>query len=95
MALAEDFIEQGKKMYDAKRFEEARHLFEAKIKIEPKNATAHYLLANVFLELKQTADAQKEYQKSAELDPSGMAGQYSRLALSFILTLIYLSVHFS
>ncbi len=84
VALAEDFLDEGKKMYAAKRFEEARHFFEAEIKTNPKNTIAHYLLANVLLELKQTADAQKEYQKSEELDPNGIAGQYSRLALSSI-----------
>jgi tetratricopeptide (TPR) repeat protein len=84
MALAANYYQEGKEMYEAKHFERAKECFEAEIKNRPENAAAHYLLANVYLELGQREQAQQEYKKSVQLDPTSPAGRYSRIALASI-----------
>jgi len=81
-AMAADLIADGKHFYETSDFEKARQCFETQISHKPKDATAHYLLGNVFVALRRNGDAAKEYQTAADLDPSGTVGKYSRLGLS-------------
>lgn len=80
--LASDSTDPGIEMYEAGHLEQAKQYFQSEISANPKNASAHYLLANVLVKLKQIVDAQSEYEKAEQLDPHGPVGRYSRSALS-------------
>ena len=82
MSLADNATDLGVLMYKAGHLEQAKQYFAAQIATDPKNAGAHYMLANVLLELRQTDEAQKQYRLSETLDPYGSTGKYSRLALT-------------
>ena len=81
-ALALDDVEAGKKLYIDGKFDKAARCFQSAIAEDPDDATAHYLLANSFLALKQFAAAIAEYRTASQLDYSGTAGRYSRQALT-------------
>jgi tetratricopeptide (TPR) repeat protein len=69
-------------MYKAGYLEQAEQYYEAKIAADPKqNADSHYMLGNILLQLKRPLAAKKEYRLSADLNPFGSTGKYSRQAL--------------
>ena len=66
------------------RLDKAAKCFIAELADDPHDASAHYLLANVYLSLQRTGLAIAEYRKGSALDPHGQAGQLSRQALASI-----------
>ncbi len=81
VSLATDAIDPGVLLYKARHLEQAKQYYEAEIAAAPKNAQAHYMLANILLDLNQSDEAKKQYQICITLDRYGSAGKYSRLAL--------------
>ena len=73
-------------MYMTGDYPDAGKCLEAEIAKEPKNASAHYLMGNVFFAEKRMDDAAREYELAAKLAPTSAVGQYSRLALSTVAT---------
>ncbi len=57
--LANNDIDSGVHMYQAGHLDEAKQYFQSKIASSPKDAHAHYMLANVFVGLKQYANAKE------------------------------------
>jgi len=82
VSVAANAIDPGMLMYKAGHLEQAKQYYEAEIVAAPKNANAHYMLANILLGLKRSDDARKEYKFAEVLDPYGSTGQCSRLALT-------------
>jgi hypothetical protein len=54
------------------------------LKLEPSNATAHYLMANCLLKLGRAAEAGKEYYAAESLAPRSKIADYSRIARTHI-----------
>jgi tetratricopeptide (TPR) repeat protein len=79
--LSIDDLETGKKLYAEGKLDQAARRFQSILAEDPKNATAHYLLGNVYLALKHLPLAITEYQKASALDARGQVGGYSRQAL--------------
>jgi tetratricopeptide (TPR) repeat protein len=80
--LASSLTDEGMQYYNAGQFQNAGGCFLAEIKAHPTDASAHYLLGNVYLKLNRSAEATSEYQKASSLEPNGSIGQYSRAALA-------------
>jgi tetratricopeptide (TPR) repeat protein len=56
---AETFIKEGVELHDAGKYDDAIVKFEAAIKLEPKNYTAHYEIANTYVTQKNFKKALK------------------------------------
>jgi len=82
---AGQLMDEGMRLYSAGQFEKSGGCFAAEIKQNPMDASAHYLLGNVYLKLNRTAEAVSEYQKASSLEPNGSVGQYSRQALATLV----------
>lgn len=76
-AEASQLTDEGMRFYNAGQFDKAGAYFEAEIKANPNDATAHYLLGNSFVKLNRVAEAQAAYERAIMLDPKGNVGQYS------------------
>ena len=77
-------LEEGKQFYANGRLDKAARCFSAELAEDPHDATAHYLLGNVYLALQHISSAIIEYRKCAALDAHGQAGNLSRMALASI-----------
>ena len=62
-------IEEGVKLHDAEKYKEAVEQFEAALKIEPKNITANYEMANTLIALEDYKKAIKFADKVIDLKP--------------------------
>ena len=83
-AYANDLVAAGEKSYAQADYKSALDSFRLETLKSPKNASAHYLLANTYEKLGCKSDAIHEYQVASRLDRVGQAGAYSRFALSII-----------
>lgn len=83
-AFAANLMEEGKQYYSQSNFGKAEKSFEAEIKANPKNADAHYMLGNVYVELDREKEAVQEYNQSLHLDPHGVTSLYCQKALTAI-----------
>jgi tetratricopeptide (TPR) repeat protein len=82
-SFADDYmLKLGDKYYKAGDYQNAANSWQSSLAANPKNAYAHYMLANALVNLKQNAQAGAEYTKAAELDPNGPIGTYSKQALA-------------
>jgi tetratricopeptide (TPR) repeat protein len=75
---ADDLVAKGKQFYQQGKYQKAEQCLESQIRLHPKDATAHYLLGNVYVALLKNSKAAREYQTAAVLDPKGSVGEYSR-----------------
>ncbi len=62
-------LQKGIELYNSKNYGEAVAALNDVVKEEPENADAHAWLGLSLLGEKKTSEAQKEFQKAAELDP--------------------------
>lgn len=69
---AENLLEEGNRFYTEGNFGSAARCFQAEIKANPKDAHAHYLMANTLLELGRNNEALIEYEQALKLEPSGV-----------------------
>lgn len=78
-------FEKGVALYGKADYQAALPLLEAAIKSgKAKDATAHYYLANTYLQLGRQAEALREYSVSLRLDPSGPSSGYCQQAINRI-----------
>ncbi|HEY9731348.1 MAG TPA: tetratricopeptide repeat protein [Drouetiella sp.] len=70
VASAESLLDEGKRFYIQANFGKAERCFEAEVKANPKDANAHYMLANTILELGRRSEALAEYQQALKLNPT-------------------------
>jgi tetratricopeptide (TPR) repeat protein len=82
---ASALTDEGMQLYNAGQFQRSGSCFLAEIQANPTNASAHYLLGNVYTKLNRKAEAISEYQKASTLEPNDSVGQYSRAALAALL----------
>jgi tetratricopeptide (TPR) repeat protein len=68
---AESLLEEGNRFYTEGNFGSAARCFHAEIKANPKDAHAHYLMANTLLELGRKNEALIEYEQALKLEPTG------------------------
>lgn len=83
--FAESMMEEGKRFYNESNFGKAEKALEAEIRANPKNADAHYMLGNVFVELVREKEAIQEYKESLKISPNGVTSQYCQKALDQIM----------
>jgi tetratricopeptide (TPR) repeat protein len=82
---AENYFEQAQHYYGAGEIATAKQYLQKELAVHPKNAIAHYYLANSLLKSGQNNEAIKEYQSCISIDPQCPSAQYSRLALNSLL----------
>src|SRR5262245_53116274 len=71
----EKLLESGKKYLAESKYSEATIQLRSAINVNPQLAEAHYLLATVYLETGQIADAKQELFKTVQLQPRNTAAQ--------------------
>jgi len=83
-ATAQQDFSQGFELIRAGKLKEAADKFERGLKVEPKNAQAHFYLAEAYLGLKQNDKAKAHYQKSLEIDSNGSVAQDTKERLELL-----------
>jgi len=81
-ARADNEYSSAMELYKSQHYREALAAAEQCIKIQPGNASAHYLLALILIKNDAVASAVVHLNKAIKIDPDGPAGQYSRLELA-------------
>jgi len=66
---ANDLLVEGKRLYDARKYEEAVASFDKAIEIDPKNADAWNHKGNAIYYFSRFDDAIACYDKAIEIDP--------------------------
>ena len=66
----EDFFNEGVKLFDAKKFEDAKFLFERSIVFEPKHANSYLYLAKIYKEQKNLKKEEKNLETTLLIDPT-------------------------
>jgi len=64
-----DYLAEGFKALDAKRYDQAAQLFSQAVQADPKDYAAHFHLALAYSLLSKDAEATAEYEKTLELKP--------------------------
>ncbi len=72
---------QGRQHYEMGDFEMAARLFATACERDPKDALAHYFLANSYASLGLHEKASAEYRKTLALDPDSKIGRWSQEVL--------------
>jgi tetratricopeptide (TPR) repeat protein len=80
-ALADQFLQNGIKEYNAGRYTEALGCFGAAKGTDSNNPILHYYLANCFIHINQKTDAIKEYQLTLALNPDSNLANHCHTAL--------------
>jgi Flp pilus assembly protein TadD len=70
-ASSETAFNQGAILWNAKKYAEAKPMFEAAIKANPENAEAHYMLAMASLNVGQLNEARTAFQNYLKVAPNG------------------------
>jgi tetratricopeptide (TPR) repeat protein len=84
-ASATDYlVNLGERYYKSGDYANAAESLRSAIRKTPQNAYAHYMLGNTLLLLHKASEAEEEYKFSAQLDPNGQIGKYSKQAISKI-----------
>lgn len=63
----------------ARQFDKSAEVYRKAIEARPDDANLHNNLGNVYVQMNKTAEAQKEFQKAAEIDPAGASRYYFNL----------------
>ena len=66
----EDFFNEGVKLFEAKKFDDAKFLFERSVVFEPKHANSYLYLAKIFEEEKNDNEKDKNLNTALLLDPT-------------------------
>jgi len=65
---AQNPVDEGKKLFDAKKYDEAKAIFEQVVKSKPHDAQANYFLSRIYLHSGDFEQAQKYLEKAVEID---------------------------
>ena len=65
----ENFFIEGVKLFDAKKYDDAKFLFERSIVFEPKNAKSYLYLAKIYKEKKDQKKVEKNLEATLLIDP--------------------------
>ena len=65
----ENFFTEGVKLFDAKKYDDAKFLFERSIVFEPKNAKSYLYLAKIYKEKKDQKKVEKNLEATLLIDP--------------------------
>ena len=79
----QSFIQKGIQLHDASKFAEAISQFEAAIKIEPKNSTAHYEMANTYLAMEKYNETIDHAEKSLKFQKYKDAEAYTLIGTAY------------
>ncbi len=79
------FIQKGIQLHDAGKFAEAISQFEAAVKIEPDNSTAHYEMANTFIAMEKYDATIEHAEKSLKLQKDKNAEAYTLIGTAYDL----------
>jgi tetratricopeptide (TPR) repeat protein len=78
-----DFIKKGIELHDASKFDEAITAFETALKIEPKNSTAHYEIANTYTAMQKYEEAIDHAEKVIKLKDGNLGEAYTLLGTAY------------
>ena len=65
----ENFFTEGVKLFDAKKYDDAKFLFERSIVFEPKHAKSYLYLAKIYKEKKEEKKEEKNLEATLLIDP--------------------------
>jgi len=65
----EGFFSEGVKLFDAKKYDEAKFLFERSIVFEPKHAKSYLYLAKIYKEKENQKKEEKNLETTLLIDP--------------------------
>ena len=66
----EEFFNEGVKLFKAKKFDDAKFLFERSIVFEPKHATSYLYLAKIYKEQEDLKKEEKNLETTLLIDPA-------------------------
>tara|TARA_X000001036_G_scaffold80927_1_gene72792 strand:+ start:1732 stop:2172 length:441 start_codon:yes stop_codon:yes gene_type:complete len=66
----ENFFEEGVKLFNIKRYEEAKFLFERSIVLNPKHSNSYLYLAKIYKEEENKKKEKKNLETTLLIDPS-------------------------
>ena len=72
----EDFFNEGVKLFEAKKFDDAKFLFERSVVFEPKHANSYLYLAKIFRIEKNKKEEEKNIETALLLDPTNEEATY-------------------
>jgi hypothetical protein len=78
----EDLFGKGQTAYQTGDYTRAMQLFDSEVRQNPRNASAHYMLAETFCKLARKPEAISEFRIALSLAKTGTVADYSRSALS-------------
>ncbi|MDR3616619.1 MAG: tetratricopeptide repeat protein [Candidatus Obscuribacterales bacterium] len=70
------------RLYQANKIDEAKAALEQMLLKYPQDASAHYLLGNVFVRLQQKTKALIEYSSAMQLDKTGTVANFARTGIN-------------
>ena len=78
-------LANARKYVESQEYKKAVIEFKNVIQIDPKDASAHYELGEVYLKLKKGSEAFRSFQKTTEIDPDHLDAQL-KLGNIYLLT---------
>ena len=66
----EDFFNEGVKLFEAKKFDDAKFLFERSVVFEPKHASSYLYLAKIYKEKEDDKKEEKNLETTLLIDPA-------------------------
>ena len=66
----EEFFNEGVKLFEAKKFDDAKFLFERSIVFEPKHAESYLYLAKIYKEQEDLKKEEKNLETTLLIDPA-------------------------
>ena len=66
----EEFFNEGVKLFEAKKFDDAKFLFERSIVFEPKHAASYLYLAKIYKEQEDLKKEEKNLETTLLIDPA-------------------------
>ena len=72
----ENFFDEAVKMYQSKKYEEARFMFERNIVFNPKDTNSYLYLAKIFNKEKNKKEEEKNINTALLIDPSNEEALY-------------------
>jgi DNA-binding SARP family transcriptional activator len=66
----EDFFKEGVKLFEAKKFDDAKFLFERSVVFEPKHASSYLYLAKIYKEKEDDKKEEKNLETTLLIDPA-------------------------
>jgi hypothetical protein len=70
------------RLYQANKIDEAKAALEQMLVKYPQDASAHYLLGNIFVRLQQKTKALIEYSSAMQLDKTGTVSAYAKAGIN-------------